>query len=535
MGRRPGLDPVEFGQHPRGGIECLGSGAQVLLDADVHIDNNSAAFSGGGIAARSGCTVDSYASTPAGIYSNVAGANGGGAAVWNGAELNLIGGEVAFLGVGDAARATTLNRNEAASNGGGIWASDAGTRVRVTDAWISVNVADSDGSGNGDGGAVYINQGARLETDRTLGAGDCHHQRRCTRIAFNQAVNGGAIYALGSQASVDLRQTWLDNNEASGLASVLHAGLAIGEPTSDRIEVLLEGNVIADNNLPGNGEALYLGFGTDTTIAFTTFSGNADSEFDLMVHENAGNLVRLYSSIVDEAQGDVFNGIWGTPTNPNVGSAECVLVHELASLPETGPTVLQGPALLDADRRPLATSAAVDFCDTLTWAPLEPDLENLPRGHDVAGIPDVLGPYDMGALEFRGVVEIDGGQIRFVTPLAEVPEHHGVLTVAAERTGVAQGRTSARVTPNQQTAVLGDYMTPPDPWILVWEDGETGLRTFEIPIVDDDLAESTEQFQLTIALETGAAQIDAPSVMIVRIFDNEQGIFADGFEGAGSP
>lgn len=527
------LDPVRIHSNSAsthgGGIFCQGSGAQILLDADVRIDRNSSGFSGGGIAARSGCVVDSYASLPGGIYLNSAGASGGGVAVWNGAQFRLIGGEVAFFGFGDASRRTSVDTNEAAIDGGGIWSSDAGTLVRVTDAYIGSNVADSDASGDGDGGGVFVNQGARLETDRTLDADDCHEALRCTNIGFNRAVNGGAIHAVGSQASIDLRQTWLNGNEASDLASVLYAGLAAGEPTSDPIEVLMEGNVIADNVLPGSGEAIFLAYGTDTTIAFTTFAGNADSEFDLMIHDNTANTIRLYSSLVEEMQGDVFNGNWTAPVNPNIGLAECVVAHEVGTMPENGPTVQQAPALLDSERRPLSTSPAVDFCDTLAWTPLEPDLENLPRGVDTVGVTNGLGPYDLGALEFRGTVD-GGGRIHFVAALAEVTEDHGILVVAAERVESAQGRTTVRVTPAEQTAVVGDFMTPPDPWILEWEDGETGVRTFEIPIVDDALDEPAEQFLLTMTPETGAGQVDAPSTMIVRIFDNEQGIFADGFE-----
>ncbi|GAG84581.1 unnamed protein product, partial [marine sediment metagenome] len=54
-----------------------------------------------------------------------------------------------------------------------------------------------------------------------------------------------------------------------------------------------------------------------------------------------------------------------------------------------------------------------------------------------------------------------------------------------------------------------------------WADGESGIRTVSIPIFDDGLIESDEQFSFTIDNPTGLATLLAPRTATVTIDDND--------------
>lgn len=516
-----------------GGIVCSGTQASVLLDTDVSVNNNRAVFSGGGISLRSGCVLDMYASFPGGVYFNSAG-SGGGVALSGGSRLNVIGGEQGFFGFGDQSRPTSVDRNSAVENGGGLFASGAGTLIRATDAVIEGNAADSDEDGIGDGGGVWLASGARLEVDRTLDADDCHQPLRCSALNDNTAVEGGAVYARGDGTSVDIRQSWINGNRARDFGAVLFSALGPGELPPDSLSVYLEGNVLVSNPLPGNGEVIELRFGNNADIVYNTFADNADSEFDAAVSIGTSNEVDFFGNVVSEVPSLVFSGVWNAPMFPNTGRSDCVVAQEVGSLPQTGPGTVVADALLDGDARPDGLSPAIDACSAAILPPAEPDIENIARGFDVVGISNGPGTLDIGAYEFEGIVVVDGGEVALDPVLFEAEETVGALSFTATRTGAANGALSVRaLTVGGTAAPASDFVAVNQ--LLNWADGEVGPRTIHVTIVDDALAESTESFQLRLQLVSGTPTAIAPSAAIVTLFDNEAGIFADGFEGSASP
>ncbi|MEN1728248.1 MAG: hypothetical protein AAGJ52_07385, partial [Pseudomonadota bacterium] len=341
-----------------------------------------------------------YASFPDGVYSNLAG-SGGGYAVSNGSRLTVFGGESSFFGFGDQTRRTTIDGNRASENGGAILLGGSGSVVRLTDASTVGNRADEDDNGTGNGGAIFVSAGARLEVDRTLGAADCHQPIRCSEFSGNEAVEGGAIYARGNDTEVDIRQTWFTLNRASEFGSVLYSSLDAGELPPDSVSVYLEGNAFVENSLPGNGEVIEFRFGNAVELRYSTFAANADSEFDASLSIGTSNVISFNGNAIDESDGLVFSGIWNSPTFPNSGQVNCSLARDFGPLPTFTANNFVGDPVLGSDYRPGLASPAVDVCTDTTAAPQEPDIAQALRGIDTAGVSNGPGPYDAGAFELQ--------------------------------------------------------------------------------------------------------------------------------------
>jgi Calx-beta domain len=95
-----------------------------------------------------------------------------------------------------------------------------------------------------------------------------------------------------------------------------------------------------------------------------------------------------------------------------------------------------------------------------------------------------------------------------------------VLAVTVTRTGGSNGAVSATVNLSDGTAVApGDYNNTP---ITVnFADGDTAPKTVLIPIVDDNLVETTETVNLTLANPTGGATLGTQNTATLSIVDND--------------
>ncbi|HAZ43780.1 MAG TPA: hypothetical protein DDW76_36935 [Cyanobacteria bacterium UBA11369] len=95
-----------------------------------------------------------------------------------------------------------------------------------------------------------------------------------------------------------------------------------------------------------------------------------------------------------------------------------------------------------------------------------------------------------------------------------------VLAVTVTRTGGSDGAVSATVNLNNGTAIApGDYNNAP---ITVnFANGDTAPKTVLIPIVDDNLVETTETVNLTLANPTGGATLGTQNTATLSIVDND--------------
>lgn len=396
-----------------GGIYCQGDTASgVVLDAAVALNSNTANTGGGFY--LNGCALVSFASLPSGIFLNSANSNGGGGFVDSGGRATLIGGE--SFGFGDASRRTTLDSNSANAWGGGLYVTGAGSLARSAASWIAGNSADADGSGGGNGGGVSLDAGAAFLMDRALAGGACHDPDHCSQLSDNSANIGGAVSARGNGTSVDIRQTWIQGNSANAVASGVVLFNGGGDPAQPAT-LFMEGDMIVNNptaTVPGIGQGVvHVQDNTNTTIAFTTFADNLHnaSGDDLIAFDNNINL-NVYSSIFRESIGKVFSASWDADTH---GFMDCAIVFESATLPPVANQITVADPQFEPpgpfgplSYRLSATSPAVDYCDTINYTPVENDIDGQARGFDVADIPDLAGPYDLGADELRNLLFADG-------------------------------------------------------------------------------------------------------------------------------
>ena len=387
-----------------GGLYCNGADA-VALDTITLVAFN-AANNGGGIYVDAGCSAVSYSFL--GILSNEAVVDGGGVyAVGMDSAFTLNGGVNPVFGFGDASVASTIRTNTAGRHGGGIFAgnpSATGTneQINVFDGWIVGNVAGADESISaiGSGGGIYLRDNASLRMDRRLAGDDCHNPVFCSRISENEARRGAAVRVLGGDAAsselIDIRQTWITENINTEFPQIIN----ISGDSDSGIELLMEGNVIAENQVQNGGSlrTIRLNDVDSATIAFTTITDNNVFPFDAAIEASGQGDLRVYSSILHEDFGSVFDATFGSGLT---GQADCLLLREIGTLPPQSTQIFTGDPNFDGTTAYGLgrNSAAIDICDTGLYTPQETDILGEPRGFDVTLIADELGPYDLGANE----------------------------------------------------------------------------------------------------------------------------------------
>ncbi len=369
-----------------GGVYCAGPG---LFGTRGRIWRNEAGDYGGGVFATGGCTVNAFPNNVApptnpGITENRAGIDGGGIDASAGATINLIG---------TATRSMLLHDNRALSgSGGGIRALGAGTRVFLTDTRVTSNLAIRRGGG------IAISQGAELLIERTNG---CSRGLACSEMMSNSAAGlvggtdnfGGAI-AVWSGALARVESTQLRGHDAH------HAGAVFWVDGSTSL-LDAEGIVVANSlGLRARVEAHN---GAVAQFVHSTFHGGLASGISLLSARNGGS-VRLYSSLVAEQAGTVFD-----ITGGGFGDADCVLAHEVVSMPlsstRIGPATAASALIVGSGNPHLRPdSPAIDFCDVGVVLPTTRDIDGEIRGLDRPERPNLHGPYDLGADEHHGAV-----------------------------------------------------------------------------------------------------------------------------------
>ncbi len=388
-----------------GGVSCAGGG-RVTLEAGVQVDSNSALL-GGGIYAL-GCQVEVFAGGPIpgsaetyGVVSNDA-ISGGGIYAEAGASIEITG--------RGGTPATLAGNSATAGLGGGLLITGAGTTATLIDTEVIDNTSWLSGGG------LAVNSGAHLEMDR--GMGTCFLGTDCSLIANNQAGEpagddafGGAIFVnFGSTAEV--RQTTLVENGAENGGNVAFVD-------GNGSELLLEGCTLFDNR--ADGTQILVENGALATLAFVSARGSSEpgQAMAFLEARNTGSRAWLFSSLVIEGRGDDPGGsgsdpVFAPPTGLAFLRADCVLAHETASFPidaRAVATATDASAIWNdptmTDPRLLASSPAIDFCDTFIYSPTDHDILDRPRGFD-APPANGLGLFDLGAQEWRPDIFVDG-------------------------------------------------------------------------------------------------------------------------------
>lgn len=129
--------------------------------------------------------------------------------------------------------------------------------------------------------------------------------------------------------------------------------------------------------------------------------------------------------------------------------------------------------------------------------------------NDQGDAPPPGNPDRPGTLKFdeRGYQVIEGTQ--------------PVAVIAVERSRGSGGTVSVDYATFDATAMSGeDYTSAVG--TLTWADGDSSIKTFEVPILDDDLLEGNETVELALSNATGGASIDpARGDSQLTILDND--------------
>lgn len=135
--------------------------------------------------------------------------------------------------------------------------------------------------------------------------------------------------------------------------------------------------------------------------------------------------------------------------------------------------------------------------------------------YDVPVIPNAPG----GDGSDIGAFELGASAVQLKSAKSSVSEAAGTATVTATRTGYPAGPVSVKLSTADGTAIAGsDYAVTQT--TLSWADGETGDKTFAIPIVNDGVVERTETFSVTLSSSDPAA-LGATTTEAITIVDDD--------------
>ena len=176
---------------------------------------------------------------------------------------------------------------------------------------------------------------------------------------------------------------------------------------------------------------------------------------------------------------------------------------------ESGRKTVEVPLLDDSDHEP-SEHVLLTLSEPSGGAALDNG-----RAHALMTIRDNDAPGDGDEGE-------DGpGEIAFADDGFQVIEDEGVASIAVARKNGSSGAVSVEYSTSDGSAVDGEDYTGIG-GVLSWEDGESGVKTFEVEILEDDVTEGNETVDLTLSNPTGGAELDdGDSTAELTILDND--------------
>ena len=119
-----------------------------------------------------------------------------------------------------------------------------------------------------------------------------------------------------------------------------------------------------------------------------------------------------------------------------------------------------------------------------------------------------------------GALVLEPGTIAFAETSSMVIESAGAATIRIQRSGGATGTVSVSYAVAGGTATSGsDFQSVSG--VLTWADGDSGSKSFQIPILDDQLDEADETIVLTLSSAAGGAALGSPASTMLTIRDND--------------
>lgn len=433
------------GNDPDGGGAIVDWGENLTLD-HVVVSNSTTGGAGGGVAKQdSSGTLHILSST---ISGNSA----------------VLGGGVYFYR-NDAPAAiqdSVILNNSASASGGGIYFYSMAADVTISRTTISGNHSDCCGAGI----FLYDTDGGKLTIDHTTISGN------------TASFAAGGIYLYGPDDPITIVDSTISGNQASYagamLADYINSGLTLSFTT------------IAGNTATGDvgGVFLYQGGITldNSIIADNTSPLNNDVA-------GAGTFTLDYSLVEDPG---------GATIVQNAGAI-------VGQDPSLGPLQNNGGPTLT--QKPNSGSVVIDAGDPAYVPPPADDQRGFAR--------KVGANVDMGA------VEVNGGTLQFSGATYSVNENGASITITVNRGGGTDPASVHYATSNGSATAGADYTATSG--TLNFIAGQTSA-TFNVPILDDNLVEGNETFNLTLSSPSPGATLGAQATATVTIVDVEPGV-----------
>jgi hypothetical protein len=117
------------------------------------------------------------------------------------------------------------------------------------------------------------------------------------------------------------------------------------------------------------------------------------------------------------------------------------------------------------------------------------------------------------------MVMLEPGELQFTLMAYSNPES-GMATISVERVNGADGPVTVQYATSDGTATSpADYTAASG--MLMWADGDTADKTFDVAIAADLLDELDETVDLTLSSPTGGAVLGSPSTAVLTISDDD--------------
>jgi glucose/arabinose dehydrogenase len=114
----------------------------------------------------------------------------------------------------------------------------------------------------------------------------------------------------------------------------------------------------------------------------------------------------------------------------------------------------------------------------------------------------------------------DPGTLELTSAAFEAAEGAGAVNVSVRRVEGEDGPVGVTYATTAGTATAGTDYTEAF-GALSWADGEDGIKTFQIPILDDLGVEGDETLQVTLSAPTGGATLGSPTTATVTLRDDD--------------
>ena len=166
-----------------------------------------------------------------------------------------------------------------------------------------------------------------------------------------------------------------------------------------------------------------------------------------------------------------------------------------------------------------ATSAEVTITpidDTIVEGPETVEMVLLPGTGYALGVPSAATmPFSDNDAPPQ-----PAGTLQFAQSSYSIAENGGAILITVTRTGGSSGAVTVNFATAGGSASPGaDFQAASG--TLTWANGDTAGKTISIPIVDDNVVENTETFQVILSNPSGGATLGAPATATVSIADND--------------